>query len=123
MIEVCSVRPLYHTGVERICQVADHISKTFARFPNVNVIHNHNELQVNDNVVSYKEKKQRMKSVQSTASRIAERLGEPQNIKFFYKVAWALPEAVIWNFLEQSQSKSRPGAYFVTLCKLEMTDD
>jgi len=90
-------------------------------FPNVN--DNHNQLQnnVNDNV-TYTDKKQRAASVRRTASVVADKLGEPQNINFFMKAAWALSEARIMNNLEQSLTKKKPGAYFVTLCKLEMPE-
>lgn len=88
---------------------------------NVNGIGNHNQLQNNDNV-TYKEKKLRASQVRSIASRIADKLQEPQNINFFYKVAWRLPESVIWANLEASTNKTNPGAYFVTLCKMEMDD-
>lgn len=91
-------------------------------FPNVN--DNHNKLQNNVNdIVTYKDKKQRAANVRSTASVIADKLGEPQNINFFMKAAWALPEARIMNNLEQSLNKKKPGAYFVTLCKMEMLED
>lgn len=106
---------LYATRVERISQV-DSINSLF---PNVNVNHNHN---VNNDNVTYKDKKQRAAEVRSTANKIADTLKEPQNIKFFYKAAWNLPESIIWTNLEQSLTKKNPGAYFVTLCKLEMSD-
>jgi len=101
--------------------VTNSVGDIIARFPNVNDIPNHNESQVNDNV-PYKDKKQRAANVASTALIVADTLGEPQNIKFFMKAAWALPEARIMSNLEQSLNKRKPGAYFVTLCKMEMPE-
>ncbi len=103
--------------------MAEHISESFARFPNVNDNPNHNVTNdtVNDNG-TYMDKKERMKAVQHTARRIADNLGEPDNIKFFYKAAWRLSEAALMNNLEEALKKDNPGAYFVTLCKLQMED-
>lgn len=62
-----------------------------------------------------------IREVQSIAGRIAEKLNDPQSFRFFCKVAWRLPEYVIWANLEQAMtSKKNPKAYFTFLCKLSM---
>lgn len=63
--------------------------------------------------------------VQRTATKLVDTFNDPDSFEFYCKVAWNLPESMIWNKVELAKVKSRgkPAAYFTFLCKLEMTDD
>lgn len=58
------------------------------------------------------------KQVESTAQKLVEKLKAPDNYKYYCKVAYSLPEAVIWNNLESAtrQGVKMPARYFTTLC-------
>lgn len=81
--------------------------------------------QINQILPNVNVKKPRLNNVinvKTTANKLVDKLGDPDSYKFFCKVAWDLPENVIWNNLEQAMSGRNPKAYFTFLCKLSMKD-
>lgn len=73
-----------------------------------------------NNVKTNKTNNVNVLGVKSIALKLTERLNDPDSYRFFCKVAWSLPENVIWNNLEQAQKGRNPKAYFTFLCKLSM---
>lgn len=61
-----------------------------------------------------------LNQVRLTASVLAEKLRNPSRFKFYCKVAWSLPENVIWNHLETAQRGRDPQKYFSWLCNHSM---
>ena len=59
-------------------------------------------------------------NVKHIANKLFTKLDDPQSYKFFCKVAWSLPEYMIWNNLEQAKCGRNPKAYFTFLCNLSM---
>jgi len=56
------------------------------------------------------------------ATRIADKLDDAQSFKFFCKVAYNLPEHLIWDNLEVALTKNRPAAYFSRVCNIMIRD-
>ena len=69
----------------------------------------------NDNVGN---KYQKAKKVDLIADQLVERYNSPQSRPFYCKVAWKLPEAVIWNNVEQANKGKSPAHLFNYLCKM-----
>lgn len=59
-------------------------------------------------------------NVRSIATKLTERLNDPQSFKYFCMVAWNLPEPYIWLSLEQALTGREPKKYFSFLCNLEL---
>lgn len=57
-------------------------------------------------------RKSRSSRVKATANRLIEAFGEPEHKLFYLKVAWKLPESIIWDILERSKAKRNPAKYF-----------
>lgn len=69
---------------------------------------------VNDND---RERYRKSKSVDLTAQDLVNKLGNPEGYKFYCKVAWRLPPAVIYTNLEQAMKGRSPVRLFTYLCK------
>lgn len=57
--------------------------------------------------------------VRLIATRLEEKLGQqvPSRYKYYCKVAWRLPEAIIWSNLEEALTNETPAKLFAWLCK------
>lgn len=60
------------------------------------------------------------KQVDLIAEKLVLALNNPNGREYYCKVAWRLPEAVIWNNLEQSAKGREPAKLFTWLCQKEM---
>lgn len=74
--------------MERISQISQH------RFPNVNV----NSSNSSPNNVNVK----RLADVQLIAEKLVERFNAEHNRPYYHKVAWNLPEHIIWTLADQA---------------------
>lgn len=54
------------------------------------------------------------------ASKLSDKLNNPNGRLFYCKVAWQLPEAQIWSNLELALTGRDPKRYFSWLCKREL---
>lgn len=55
------------------------------------------------------------------AQKLVDKLDNPDGWLFYCKVAWRLPENIVWSNLELAQDKGRdPKVYFSWLCKRSM---
>lgn len=54
------------------------------------------------------------------AMKLVDRLGSPTSYKFYCKVAYTLPESVIWSNYEKAILGNNPGGLFNWLCRKEM---
>lgn len=61
-------------------------------------------------------------NVRATANKLTGKLGDPGSYQYFCKVAWKLPESLIWSHLEQAMGGTNPKAYFTFLCNLSMKE-
>lgn len=57
------------------------------------------------------------KQVDLVADKLVIALNNPERRAYYCKVAWKLPEAVIWNNLEQSSKGKYPARLFTWLCE------
>lgn len=74
---------------------------------NVNKYLNNNDI---DNV-------DKSKCVDLIADKLVSLLNNPGSRIYYCKVAWSLPESVIWNNLEQAQAGKSPSRLFTWLCQ------
>jgi hypothetical protein len=74
----------------------------------------------NVNNVKTTKHKNNVNNVRAIAMRLSEKLKDDHSHDYFLKVAWHLPEATIWNNLEQAQTGKNPRAYFTFLCNLSL---
>lgn len=77
---------------------------------------------VNDNVakpINIKHKTPQTKTiveVRVIADKLSQELNSTDNIEFYYKVAWHLPENIIWSNLEAAVKGNSPQKLFTWLC-------
>jgi hypothetical protein len=90
---------------------------SFDRCSYINEAHNVNEI----NNININESHKTIKSVQTVANRLFEKLGNENNMNFYHKVAWKLPEHRVWSNLEIALTGQYPQRYFTYLCKMEMS--
>ena len=76
----------------------------------------HNVITLN----KYNKNNVNVNNVRAIATKLVEKLDDPQSFKYFCMVAWNLPESVIWVNLEQALTGREPKKYFSFLCNLEL---
>lgn len=82
------------------------------RTPNVNV----NPSSSTSNNVNVKS----ISSVQEIAHRLCEQLSDEHDFEYFCKVAWKLPESVIWSNVEAALKGRNKARLFTWLCSQSM---
>lgn len=81
---------------------------------------NSNSVSVNKNINNTKTLNtlpRTVSQVRLIANKIATELNNQSRLKYYYKIAWKLPESVIWNNLEQAKTGRNPQRYFSWLCQ------
>ena len=73
----------------------------------------------NDNDNVFDRRVNQSRKVEMIADRLVEIYGNPRYRAFYCKVAWKLPEATIWNHVEQAAKGNHPAKLFSHLCKRE----
>lgn len=81
-------------------------SRTITINNNVNVVKNNNN--------------KTLQEVRLIVERMQQKLPNPNAEKYYYKVAWKLPERYIWLSMEQALTGHNPQRYFSFLCNLEL---
>lgn len=68
------------------------------------------------------DKYQKSKHVEMIASKLVDKFNTPQWFAFYCKVAYRLPEALIWKLYEKTQGKkvANPAKLFYWLCERAM---
>lgn len=103
--------------------MADKISEVFHSSPNVNVkrlvTSNLNNVNVNN------KSGKTLNVVQQIALKLCDRLQAQHNYEYYCKVAWQLPESIIWDSLEQAQRGRDPKRlfYFLTSRYIQKTPE
>lgn len=86
--------------------VAEILTNTKTINNNVNVIKNNNN--------------KTLQEVRLIVERLQQKLPNPLAKRFYYKIAWNLPESYIWTSVEQALTGHDPKKYFSFLCNLEL---
>lgn len=109
----------YSTVGRKDCQVQS-IGKLFQEAP----LKSSKELVIsevnNTNTKTQAHLAQTLPQVKIIADKLAERLNNPSRLKFYYKVAWHLPESKIFVNLEIALTGHDPVRYFSFLCIQDM---
>lgn len=85
----------------------------------VNEVSKRNHFNVKDNV----SKRLTIQQVQSIADKLAKKFDSPDDINFFRKCAWHLPESEIWSIAEVATTPGRtnsPIRYFTAACRNQL---
>lgn len=85
----------------------------------VNLTHTITEtLNINSNIDKYKKSRE----VELIAGKLVGELCNPNSFQYYCKIAWSLPENVIWNNLEAAKNAKNadPRKLFTWLCKRDM---
>lgn len=75
---------------------------------------------VNDNVKINKSNNEQCNNVEAIASQLCEKFESPDSWKFYCKIAYKLPEYMIWGLYEQALTGTNPAGLFNWLCRKEM---
>lgn len=69
--------------------------------------------------VKYSNNKDKSKKVDVIAEQLVQIFNNPRRYKYYCKVAWKLPESIIWNNVESTKAKgvTDPARLFTFLCE------
>lgn len=99
--------------------MSENISEVLNKSSNVNV----NNKVLNNVNVKINKSRANLPEVRAIAQKLVASLQDEASFKFFCKVAWNIPENIIWTNLEQALTGKNPRAYFTFLCNLTLEDN